>query len=316
MVNDYPQPHTAYTSSTGKQRFFKACAVAVALAFTCPTLSLAEPVSQQTAADKRISVTIEGQGPDIILIPGVASSRDVWSGLAKQLSETHRLHLVQIAGFAGQPAITDQNNLVAAPAAEAINEYIQRQQLTAPVIIGHSLGGEVALMIAARHPERVGRVMVVDALPFYSLLFSPDATVAAVKPRADAFHAAMMAAPDNQAEAMQSAAIARLVKDETARPALIRAGLQSDKQTVADATRELMTTDLRPELHQITAPVAIVYAWDSLYGIPAVNTDATYRNAYALLPGVKLRRIDNSFHFVMLDQPEQFAHAVNEFIGQ
>jgi len=299
-----------------QRRLLKACATAITIACCLPAFAYAEPVVQSAAAAERISVVVEGQGPDIILIPGLASSREVWAGLAKKLSATHRLHLVQIAGFAGQPAITDRDNLVAAPAAEAIGDYIQRQRLTAPAIIGHSLGGEVALMIAARHPERVGRVMVVDALPFYSLLFSPDATVEAVKPRADAFRAAIMAAPDEQSEAMQTAAIARLVKDQAARPALIKAGLQSDKQTVADATRELMITDLRPELHNITAPVEVVYAWDALYGFPAANTDATYRHAYASLPEIKLHRIDDSFHFIMLDQPQQFADAVSEFIGQ
>ncbi|WP_242141186.1 alpha/beta hydrolase [Sphingomonas sp. TREG-RG-20F-R18-01] len=276
--------------------------------------SVARPIT--SAAQELISAVVEGKGPDVILIPGLASSREVWSGLADKLKQTHRLHLVQIAGFAGTPAVADPGNRVAAPSAEVIAAYIRRERIKAPVIIGHSLGGEVALMLGARHPGEIGRLLIVDALPFYSLLFSPTATVAAVTPRAVAFRDAMMAAPTDQANAMQSAAIARLVKTEMARPAVIAAGVRSDRKTVADATYELMTTDLRSELKRITAPVEVIYAYDKLYGVPPASIDTTFQNAYASTPQVRFKRIDDSFHFVMLDQPDTFERAVIEFVEQ
>lgn len=291
---------------------------AIGIALSSPSALLAQSVAQQTApaAQDRISIVVEGKGPDVILIPGLASSREVWSGLADRLKQTHRLHLVQIAGFAGAPALADPGNRVAAPSAEAIADYIRRERIKAPVIIGHSLGGEVALMLGARHSGEVGRLLIVDALPFYSLLFSPTATVEAVTPRAVAFRDATMAAPAEQANGMQTAAIARLVKTEAARPAVIAAGVRSDRKTVADATYELMTTDLRSELKWITAPVEVVYAYDKMYGVPPANIDATFQNAYASTPQVRFKRIDDSFHFVMLDQPDAFERAVIEFVDQ
>ncbi|MNE55408.1 Alpha/beta hydrolase family protein [compost metagenome] len=125
-----------------------------------------------------------------------------------------------------------------------------------------------------------------------------------------------MAAPAAQAEAMQRTAIARLTKTEAARPALVDASVRSDRKTVADATYELMTTDLRPELARIQAPVQVVYAYDALYGIPASSVDATFRNAYTTTPNISFKRIDGSFHFVMLDQPQAFAAAVIDFLGR
>lgn len=288
---------------------------AIGIALSLPSALLAQAVAQQApSAEDRISVVIEGKGPDIILIPGLASSREVWSGLVNRFKQTHRLHLVQIAGFAGMSAVTDPGNRVAAPSAEAIAEYIRREQIKAPVVIGHSLGGEVALMLGARHPEQVGRLMIVDALPFYSLLFDPGATVKTIMPRAVAFRDAMMAAPAEQADAIQAASIARLVKTEAARAALVASGVRSDRKTVADATYELMTTDLRPELKRVTAPVEVVYAYDQMYGVPAATIDATFRNAYASMPDVRFKRIDDSFHFVMFDQPDMFERAVVEFV--
>lgn len=289
---------------------------AIGIALASPSALLAQPVSQIPApsAQDRISVVVEGKGPDVILIPGLASSRDVWAGLVRKLKQTHRLHLVQIAGFAGSPAVADPASRVAAPSAEAIADYIRRERIAAPAVIGHSLGGEAALMLGARHPGLVGRLMIVDALPFYSLHFDPAATVETATPRAVSFRDAMFAAPAEQAAAMQAASIARLAKTEAARPALVASGALSDRKTVADAVYELMTTDLRPELKQISVPVEIVYAYDPLYGVPRRAIDATFRNAYASTPNVRFTRIDNSFHFIMIDQPDAFERAVIAFV--
>ncbi|ADR60647.1 alpha/beta fold hydrolase [Pseudomonas putida] len=276
--------------------------------------TLAAPSQAVPAPGERISVQVEGAGPDVILIPGLASSREVWAGLATTLRQQYRLHLVQVAGFAGSPAVPSVDGRVAAPVAEAVADYIRSQHLEAPAIVGHSLGGEVALMLGARHPERVGRLMVVDALPFYTLLIDPTATAETASAQAGTVRSAMLAAPAVQAEAMQRAAIDRLAKTAAVRPALVDAALRSDRQAVADATHELMITDLRPELGDIQAPLEVVYAYDSMYGIPAASVDATFAKAYAGARGVTFKRIDGSFHFIMLDQPQALAEAVVDFL--
>ncbi|GKX56709.1 alpha/beta hydrolase [Leminorella grimontii] len=261
-----------------------------------------------------VLVKAEGQGSDIILIPGLASSHEVWSSLANRLRENHRLHQIQIAGFAGLPAATDSDGQVIVPTADAIADYIQKNDIKAPIIIGHSLGGEVALVLGARYPEWVERLIIVDALPFYSLYFNPRATSENVRPSALAFKNRLMATPPEQAEAFHAKSIARLTKTEAVKPALITAALQSDRETVANATYELMTTDLRPELEYITAKVNVIYAYDPLFGIPASHVDMLFRNVYGSVRNIQFKRIDNSFHFIMFDQPERFEQAVIEFI--
>lgn len=297
--------------------------IAMILAAVGTTLSLmsvslsaspGQPSSPLPTDQQRISVQVEGEGRDVILIPGLASSREVWADLATRLRQDHRLHLVQLAGFAGSPAVTDSEGKLLAPVAEAIADYIRTQHIEAPVIIGHSLGGEVALMLGARHPDQVGRLMIVDALPFYTLLIDPLATSETATVQAAAMRSSLLAASPEQSEAMQKASIARLAKTEAVRPGLVSAGISSDRKTMADAVYELMITDLRPELGRISAPVEVVYAYDAFYGVPASSVDATFRRAYASTPDIHFTRIDDSFHFVMLDQPERFASAVAAFL--
>lgn len=265
-------------------------------------------------AEPRFRVTVEGQGPDVILIPGLASSQEVWDVTAERLKATRRVHRVRIAGFSGDPAGANANGRVVAPVVEALAGYIAENRLRAPAVIGHSLGGEVALALAARHPEAVGRVMVVDALPFFSLLMNPAATPEAMRPQADMMRDMMIAQSAEEAAAAQPAIIARLMKNPAGRPAAVAAALTSDRGVTIRAMHELMVTDLRPELGRIGVPLTVVYAYDTAFGMGPEAIDRLFRTAYENADGARFERIDGSFHFIMIDQPAAFAAAVDRFV--
>lgn len=292
-------------------RLFSVFPVALTLLFSATTWA-----NETKAPAPLITVVTEGTGPDVILIPGLASSRSVWDGLSTQLSSGYTLHKVQLAGFAGQAPATRDNGEFVGPVAKAIADYIRQNALSHPAIIGHSLGGEVALLIAAQHPELPGRVAVIDALPFFSLMFNPQATKASVAPQANQFRQMLLTASEADFARQQQQAMARLIKTDAAREQLVNASLTSDRQTLADATYDIMTLDLRPQLPNIRVPVTVLYAWDPLYGIPAAQSDALYTQAYSALKGVKLTRVDNSFHFVMYDQPAEFTRQMKAFLRE
>ena len=108
----------------------------------------------------------------------------LWRATADRLRTTHRVHLVQLAGFAGEPWTHGDGPFVQ-PVIDALATYVQAQGLERPAIIGHSMGGMSAIMLAQQHPELVGRVMSVDSLPFFSALFGPQVTVETARPFAE-----------------------------------------------------------------------------------------------------------------------------------
>lgn len=279
-------------------------------------LSLILPLGAGVAhADPtRFSVEVRGQGPDVILIPGLASSREVWRETAKQLEGRYRVHLIQVAGFAGAGPGGNAEGAVVAPLADEIVAYIAERHLDHPAIIGHSMGGFTALLIAARHPQVAGRVMVVDALPFFSVLINPAATAAGIEPQAAGFRDSVLSQSDTAFAAGQPRVVAGLVKAEQGRADALAWSLASDRGVMARATYDVMTSDLRGALTAIKVPVTVVYARDPAMGFFYGVVDQVYAGNYATLQGVRLKRVDGAFHFVMLDQPNAFAAEVETFL--
>jgi len=262
-------------------------------------------------AQDRFTVKVTGQGSDVILIPGLASSGAVWDATVKQLAPTHRVHVLQVKGFAGEPAGPNAEGPVLAPLVDEVAAYAAK--LEKPAIVGHSIGGLIALEVAAKQPK-VDRIMVVDALPFYSLLFGPQATIEMAKPQAAMMRTQITAMSDAQFAAGQDQTMSGMVKTEAARAAPKEWSLKSDRKVVAQAMYEDMLDDARPLLPAIKAKTIVLYAYDPAMGRPASMVDGLYTSAYAGLQGAQLKRIDGGFHFIMLDQPEAFAKEVAAFL--
>jgi len=279
---------------------------------------VAEPAIHQAPApfvSDRLSVEVVGSGPDVVLIPGFASSREVWRAEADRLKATHRVHLVQLAGFAGEPWTHDDDGPFIEPMLAELARYVREVGMERPAVIGHSMGGLTGLMLAQRHPELVGRVMSVDSLPFFSVLYGPAATVETARPFAEQTAAAIRGMDAAAFRAGQVQTAATMARDEAARAAMIEWSMASDREAMAAAMRDVMTTDARPGLAGMTTPVWAIYAADAAGGAPPAMADALWTREYADLPGVRLIRVDDSRHFIMADQPARFAALVDQFLA-
>ncbi len=286
--------------------------VLLGFATICSAAPAALPARQATAAPTRFSVTVEGEGPDVIFIPGLTSDRKVWDAAVASLDGRYRVHRVQIAGFGGEPAGPNAEGEMLPPIVEELNAYIAINRLERPAVVGHSMGGLLSLMLAARHPASVGKLLVVDTLPFYSVLMSPSATAETVSPQAAAFQAALLAMPEDAHRAQLARTMAMLVKNDAARPALQAAALASDRKIAAKAIYEDMVTDARPLLATIKAPLTIAYATNAF--APDAMIGQLYRSGYAGAPQARLIQVEDSYHFIMVDQPSRFHAILKDFL--
>jgi len=295
-----------------KRRTFVAALTLAALLSGCATAEAPPPF-----ASDRISVVTRGEGPDVILIPGLSSSRDVWNTTADALDDNYRVHLVQLNGFAGAPVGGAGEGPVAAPAAEEIARYIRETGLERPAVIGHSMGGTIGMMLTARHPESVGKLMVVDMFPFMGAMFGgPNATRETLTPVADQIRDAMRAAPQGVVSPQTEATINGMVRTESARPTIIEHSRLSNNIVAANAFHELIVTDLRPELANIDAPFTTLYVIPPQAPITPEQYDMFMRASYTNIPQARIVKIEDSYHFIMIDQFDRFMSEVRTFLAE
>jgi pimeloyl-ACP methyl ester carboxylesterase len=265
-------------------------------------------------SSERIIVSTEGEGSDVILIPGLACSTRVWHEMVRALPG-HRYHLVQVAGFAGFARGQNADGPLAVPVADEIARYIAARGLDKPAVLGHSLGGTIGMLLAVRHPEALSRLMVIDMPPFLGALFGPPGTTPeSITPMANSLLTMMRTADPLGRRLRTTANLDRMIDTVPMRALALDDAMKSDQDVVARAFHELIVTDLRPELGKIAVPTTVLYVDSRASGMTERKVEAGYKEAYSSLPEVTLRRIPASAHFIMWDQPIVFQSAVRDFL--
>ena len=291
----------------------------LALFLLLPAAAAAAPDKAAKApafASDRLSVEVVGSGPDVVLVPGLSSSPEVWRSTVAAVPG-YRYHLVHVAGFAGRPAGANASGPVVAPVAGEIARYIRESGLRKPAIVGHSLGGAWAMMVAARNPELVSKAMVVDMLPFLGAMFGgPTATPESVKPIAEQMRTGIANSAGEPRRKQVEQAIAGMVRTEALRPQLVGHSLASDPAASGQAMYDLITSDLRPELARIRVPLTVLYVTPTGAPVTDAQMDQFYATSYSGAPQAVLKRIPDSAHFIMLDSPAAFQAELKAFLAK
>ena len=280
------------------------------LPFAAASASAAKPAF----SSDRISVEVRGKGPDVVLIPGLSSSPTVWDSTVAALPG-YRYHLVHVAGFAGKSAGANSGGPVVAPVAAEIARYIAEARLDRPAVVGHSLGGTWAMMVAAAQPERVSRVMVIDMLPFLGAMFAgPAATPESVRPVAEQIRAGIAGNSGDQQRTSIEQTIATMVRTESLRAEAVRHSLNSNAAVSGQAMYDLVTTDLRPRLNAIKVPFKVLWVRPPNAPVTDAQMAQFYKMSYANVPQAMIEQVPDSYHFIMWDAPEPFRRSLADFL--
>lgn len=256
---------------------------------------LAAPAWGAAFASRRIAVTVRGRGPDVVLIPGLASSPGVWAGSIAAVPG-YRYHLVQVRGFAGLAPDLNKSGPLVLPLAAEIARYIAAAGLKRPAVVGHSMGGTLAMMLALRGVA--GRVMVVDMLPDGAGMVGGTASgMGYLATQLSEYFTATKAGRQMFADMLGR-----------------MPGAQgSDPDVIAHALKELADIDLGPRLSSIAVPLQVTYAVAADVQTKAAQVQR-YRAAYARAKSARLLPIGPGGHMLMTDQPTRFATAVRDFL--
>lgn len=299
--------------STVRPRRLYSIAPLAALALTA-WATLVSPAHAATEHFQDLQVEVIGSGRPVLMIPGLNSGAQVWRETCAALQPQVQCHLIQLPGFAGAPAVASDDFLSAMR--DRLLAYSADRKLDHPAVIGHSLGGVLALQMAIAAPQKIGPLVIVDALPYFGAVQNPTATPATLKPMAEQMRAGMLAADATQYAAQTDAAVANLAHAPEQVATLKLWGRDSDRATTANAMYSMTMTDLRQPIAGITAPVLVLGAWAAYqpFGATEASTRQVFATQYAALPGVRIEMSRAGYHFLMWDDPRWLQTQIRGFL--
>jgi len=266
-------------------------------------------------AQDAFRVKVTGHGQPMILIPGLSSSGETWDTTVAHFGDRFECHVLTLAGFAGVPRIP-------APMLDRVRDavvgYIIEKKLVKPVIVGHSLGGFLALAIGAKYPDLPAKLVIVDAYPFLSALYDPNMTAEQAKANAASTRRYIGDQSQDMYERYVKSGVSTrmMVTKDSDLDRIIAWGLASDRTAVADAMAEMMATDLRADIAKIKAPTIVLATWVGMKEYTdRAKTEANLKSQYANLAGVELQLNDRARHFMMWDDPDWMFARMDRFLS-
>lgn len=278
-------------------------------------------VSQLLANEKPHIITkVVGKGQPVIMIPGLTCDGSVWDETIEAMGKNYQYHVMTLPGFAGNAPLEDLEAGFFKQVEAMVLDYIDENNIEKPIIIGHSLGGFMALNIAIKRPGLPSKLVIVDSLPYLTQVQMPQATNPEQAKQMAKQMTTMVLASANQPRAnkvaYQKQMLQTMILDKDKIDIAAGWGADSDTPTVAQSMYEMYTTDIREELSQIKVPTLVLGAWVAYqpYGSTRESTMKIYTDQYEKLPNVTVDMTDIGNHFIMWDDPEYFYGWLKKFL--
>jgi pimeloyl-ACP methyl ester carboxylesterase len=232
-------------------------------------------------ADNGLAYEVVGSGPPLILLHGLSGSGHWWSRNVPVFSRSFRTYSVDLPGF-GQSRGVRWSRLD--DIADRLADWLVAEGLSQAHIAGHSLGGAVAARLAARHPDRIDRLVLVDA---------------AIRPRGTR----ALAPPAHVMRTIGRGSLGFA-------PLLVRDLLRCHPRSFVAATVDALQTDWEPHLRRIDAPTLVVWGERD-----AITPLALGHQITAVVPGARLITLAEAGHNPMWERPEAFNAEVLRFLA-
>ena len=259
--------------------------------------------------DLQLNYQADGHGAAVLCLHGWASSLRMWQRTARRLAPAYHVISLDLPGFGDSSRPSPDFDFTAPSYAAVVSAFLAQMTQTPVVVVGHSMGGLIALQLALTYPDLVS-----------GLVLSNPVITGNVGPGLGAFlrsrlgqhvlhlsqRSHLLARIGQQtffadARFFRGAALRRNIVD------LARAA----PEAVAGSLRAILSSDLSAELSGIQAPTLVITGAHDLT-VPVADA----RLAARRIPGAHLAIVPRASHLPMDEQPVLFDRLVEGYFAR
>jgi len=253
------------------------------------------------ARGHRLRVSVEGTGPPLLLINGLAANIELWRPL-RDLLPARQTIAFDPPGIGGSPASPDQ--LWLTDLADIVDGLLSQVAYDGVDVLGYSFGGALAQQLARQHPQRVRRLVLAATIPGLGAIQNPLVLMRLVQ---------LAMQPPGPA---QTVAVARAMGGRVSQDVRIRAEIErmhrSQPLNRAGVIRQLLAMtgwSSIPWLHTIRAPTLVLVA-----GADPIVPQVNGRILMSRLPARTGHLVPDAGHLFLIDQAEDVAGVIERFL--
>jgi len=301
IVRPLPGRNRGILSLAGRLGLFAFC---LAMVVSAQPAWAEEPGSG--SADNSRTATIDdaqdgsayhgGRGElDIILIHGLGGAAEIWEPVIPFLKGTFNVWTFELTGHGRtQPVINPGIDTEV----ERLREFMSRESISYPVLVGHGVGGMIALRFALDYPANLSRLIVIDSAP-------------------------RQMASDEQKQAISEAILAdydRFVASryldmspkEDVTEQILDLALRTDSASFVSLLMSGFDFDVTDELKGLSVPLLVVGS-ELMFPAPETIQDVLNQVGYGKARSLSFKRIGQTGHYVMLERPVNTASVLLAF---
>ena len=235
-------------------------------------------------------------GPVLVFLHYFGGAADSWQYVVAALKDDYRCICLNLPGFGGTPPL---EKVSLAGMSRWVRAELRHLQLTEVTLIGHSMGGKIAVQVAIDEPDRIARLILVAPSP------------PSVEPMPESEKVRMLNHPDREeATRTVDGAIERTITSEQ-RQLAIETQLIVDPATWVWWIREGMNNDISQRAAQLTLPVRVLAATDD----PAIPFETIQEEVVPYLQNSELITIDGVGHLLPFEVVEWVADQISGFVS-
>jgi pimeloyl-ACP methyl ester carboxylesterase len=256
---------------------------------------------------KSIKVQVKGKGEPVLLLPGFTCPGEVWNETLEEIAAHKECHVVTYAGFGDVPAI---DSLWLENIRKDLKEYIKQKEFKQLSIIGHSMGGTLALWLSSEGNNNISDILVVDALPCMGAVMMPNYSSENIS-YDNAYNRNLLSMSKEDFNGMAQNFAKFMCLTPAKQTQIVDWMNKADRKTYVYGYTDLLKLDLRKAVENINARVRILAA-----GYPGkAMVEQNYNKQYELLKNKEITFIENAAHFIMFDNFSSYIQNVKQFFS-